>query len=46
MSTTYLIVCPSCNDSELKLVVKRNGEDCEICKCGFPENTKIYEWSI
>ena len=46
MSTTYLIKSPACNNAELKLIMKRNSQKCEICTCGFPENETVYEWSI
>jgi len=42
----YVIQCPNCN-TELKVAIGRNRETlCEICACGFPENEKIYEWSV
>ena len=45
-SMKYIIKCPNCN-TELKVAIGRNRETlCEICACGFPENEKIYEWSV
>ena len=43
----YIIKCPNCN-TELKVAINRTSKEtlCEICACGFPENEKIYEWSV
>jgi uncharacterized protein YbaR (Trm112 family) len=42
----YLIVCPNCKQTELNLVISKAGQECEICSCGFPENTSIKEWAV
>jgi len=41
----YIMQCPKCN-TELSLTMSRGETSCEICACGFPENEKIYEWSV
>jgi len=42
----YLIVCPNCEQVELNLVIRKTGQECEICPCGFPETANIKEWAV
>jgi len=44
--SNYLIVCPSCEKSELSLTIGKDSQECEICKCGFPENASVKEWVV
>jgi uncharacterized protein (DUF983 family) len=38
MKLGFKILCPKCEESELSVRNLHNGQEIEICKCGYPEN--------